>query len=137
MESKKGAEKAIDKLDGHEFKGQKLEVRFSDSDTAKQYPSSKFTRKRGDRDDRGGRGGHRGRGDFNNDLGRGRGYGRGGRGDDQGVKRRNTYDYDKRREYDRGRQDDYYYDEEDEEYYIEDDRYDRGHGNNSYRRQGE
>ena len=52
--------------------------------------------------------------------GGGRGRGRGGRGD-EGVKRRITYDYDKRNKYN-----DDYYDYDDEDYYDEED--------NSYRR---
>ena len=53
MDTVKNAQKAIDGLDNYEFFGQTLEVRMSDQDTAKQYPTSKF-KKRGKRDRDGG-----------------------------------------------------------------------------------
>ena len=91
---------------------------------AKSYPMSKFKRKQRDFGDDD-RGNYRGGG---NDYkrggdrfgGGGRGGGRGGRGgartsrDDEGVKRRNTYDYGKRNKYN-----DDYYDYDDEDYYDE------------------
>ena len=122
MDNEKSAKKCIEALDGYDLHSQLLEVKFSDSDTAKSYPMSKFKRKRGDYRD--------GDRDYRNDDyrggdrfgggSRGRGRGRGGRGD-EGVKRRNTYDYDKRNKYN-----DDYYDYDDEDYYDEED--------NSYRR---
>lgn len=120
---------AIEELDGYDFLGLKLEVRFTDSDTAKQYPASKFKKR-----DKYGKGDDY-RGDKRND----RDYKRGGRGGgrDDGMKRSNTYGYD-RRDYDRGGRkydNDDYYDYEDDDYDYEDDR--RQGGGNSYRRHGE
>ena len=55
------AKDAIKNLDGYEFNGQALEVRFSDQDTAQQYPKSKRYRKEdGETDNY--RGGNRGYG---------------------------------------------------------------------------
>ena len=111
MDTEKGASAAIDELENYEFLGQKLEVRFTDSEQAKQYPPSNKFNKRRDRDSKG-RDDYKGdRKDYRDDRGRG---GRGGRGDDS-YKRRNTYDYD-RKDYGRGgrKYDDDYYDYDDE-----------------------
>lgn len=131
MDSEKAALSAIDELDNYDFLGQRLEVRFTDAETARQYPASKFKRRRERefRDNK--RDGYRGdRKDYRDD----RGGNRSARGGDDRVKRRNTYDYD-RRDYDRGgrKYDDDYYDYDEEDYDYEDDR--RGDG--SYRRHGE
>lgn len=130
MENENAAKKAIDALDGYDLQGQRLEVKFSDSDTARQYPTSKF-KKRRDQPKKGDEGGYKGDRNYR-DEGPKRGGYRGGRGED-GVKRRNTYDYDRRHDYDRGgrKYDEDYYDYDDEDYYEEDDR--RG----SNRRSGE
>lgn len=145
MANDKIAQSAIDALEGYEFMGQQLEVRFSDSDTAKQYPTSKFKSKKdggkfNKRDDGGYHGGQRKydddgkRGGFRGD------FGRGGRGE-EGVKRRNTYDYDRDRRnndnYNRGGYKNKDYDDYDDygEYDDEDYQGDRRQG--SYRKQGE
>ena len=133
MDNEKAALSAIEELDGYDFMGLRLEVRFTDADTAKQYPASKFKKRdkfrkgddyRGDKRDR----------DYRDDR-----PSRGGRGGgrDDGMKRSNTYGYD-RRDYDRGGRkydNDDYYDYEDDDYDYEDDR--RQGGGNSYRRHGE
>ena len=138
METEKIAQSVIEALDGYDYKGQALEVKFSDPDTAKQYPTSKF-KKKGDRQSskRGDEGGYRGDRKDNREGSRRGGFGRGGRGED-GVKRRNTYDYDKGGDYNRGKRgyDDEYYDYEDDDYYEEDDRR-QGGGSNSYRKSRE
>lgn len=45
MDNEKAASAAIQELDGFDFLGLELEVRFTDSDTAKQYPTSKFKKR--------------------------------------------------------------------------------------------
>lgn len=129
MDTDRAAQRAIDALDGYDLLGQRLEVKFSDHETARQYPLSKYKRNRGEpRKDEGGYSGR----DRRDDDRRG-GFGRGGR-TEKGVNRSNTYDdRNNDRYYNRGgrKYDDYDdYDDEDG-YYDEDDR--RG----SYRRSGE
>ena len=97
-EDDKAAKECIKNLDGYEFNGQALEVRFSDQDTAQQYPKSKRYRKED--------------GETDNYRGGNRGYG----GDREGkegaypIKRRNTYDnsYNQGGNKRGGRNDDYY-----------------------------
>jgi RNA recognition motif-containing protein len=137
MDTERNAQRAIEALDGYDLQGQRLEVKFSDHETAKQYPLSKYKRNRGEhsRKDEGGYSG-RDRRDHHDDR-RGGGFGRGGR-TEKGVNRSNTYDYDRNndRYYNKGGRkyddyDDYDYDDEDG-YYDEDDR-----RQGSYRRSGE
>lgn len=137
VETEDIANKAIDALEGYDFMGQALEVRLSDSDTAKQYPTSKFKDKKGGKFAKKEDGGYnKGKRDYDDNKRGFRGdFGR-GRGED-GVKRRNTYDYDKRHDYGRGaRKYDDYDDYGDDDYYDEEyDERDRRQG--SYRKQGE
>ena len=113
-------------MDGYEFLGLQLEVRFSDSDTAKQYPASKYNKKKDGKFGKRDGGDIKGKKDYH-DEGK-RGFGRGGRGD-EGVKRRNTYDYDRdRRHNDYGKGSRKYDDDYDDEYYDDyDDEYDNRH----------
>jgi len=140
MDTEKAAQRAIDALDGYDLQGQRLEVKFSDSDTAKQYPISKFKKRDRQPSKKGDEGGYSGRGDRRDyrDDGAGKRGGFGGRGGhEKGVNRSNTYDYD--RNYDRsyynkgGRKYDDYDDYDDEDEYYDEDRRQGG----SYRRSGE
>ena len=100
----KAAKEAIKNLDGYEFNGQALEVRFSDQDTAQQYPKSKrYRREDGETDNyRGGNRGYGGDRDGYNDK-------RGGKEGAYPIKRRNTYDnsYNQSGNKRGGRNDDY------------------------------
>jgi len=49
MDSEKAALASIEELDNYEFLGQNLEVRFTDAEQARGYPTSKFKRRK-DRD---------------------------------------------------------------------------------------
>lgn len=123
----KSAKDAIKNLDGYEFNGQTLEVRFSDQDTAQQYPKSKRYRKED--------------GETDNYRGGNRGYGgdrdgyydkRGGKEGAYPIKRRNTYDnsgsYNQGGNKRGGRNDDYYDYDDYGDYDDEGDNYNKGRG---------
>lgn len=138
MDTERAAQKAIDALEGYDLQGQRLEVKFSDHETARQYPLSKYKRDRHN-SRKGDEGGYSGRGDRrdNRDDRKG-GFGRGGRDQKGAVNRSNTYDYDKNydRGYNRGgrKYDDYdEYDYEDDDGYYDEDVGRQG----SYKRSGE
>lgn len=103
MADDRTAKRVIKELDGYEFIGQYLEVRFSDQDTAQQYPKSK----RFGNNDRDYKKGGRGYDDYDDYYDK-----RGNK--DGGLKRRNTYDnsYNKGGNNRRNNYDDYddYYD---------------------------
>jgi len=141
MDTEKAAQRAIDALHGYDLQGQRLEVKFSDSETAKQYPQSKFKKRDRQSSKRGDEGGYSGRGDKRDYRDEGAqkrgGFGSRGRADQKGgVNRSNTYDYDRsyndRSYYNKGgrKYDDY------DDYDDEDDYYEERQGG-SYRRSGE
>jgi RNA recognition motif-containing protein len=142
MENERVALKCIEALDGYDLHEQTLEVKFSDAEMARSYPTSKFKRRQGGRGDyRDGDGDRDQRDEGYKERygggarGGGRGRGRGGRGDD-GGKWKSGYGDDKRGGY--SNKNDDYYDYDDDDYYDdEDDSYvRRGDKDSGYNKRG-